>query len=408
MKLDIKTRQRFEGYRDRVKLLRGLTADPKALDGLDVLFEQALDQSAERAAAEAEEVKKGKELLDAARRGNDDAMKELCALRMEQVDLYVRASSNFATLMYEPIVLQPNEQFCIEHSYRNITRVRFIGQDGGARTVKAVKARAQTFVDVRELHSEELGYQLRDIQQGNDVAAAAQATADVGWDLTNKVDVEAFNLLQGGTINGQAYGAGVYGSFRTTGAKLSQTYLPHPRIQTANLPTKNLFVNADLDDGGTSNVFRLAVIRKIMNYCDSWGNIFGAPIRPTGAIMIPSSETTGLTGEIKPTGTFYNRTAEGILHNYTVFEYMGVQWTLVPDVTLPPGACYPVLNRPVGKLLTKPSLDMEFVESSPKKNWETRSAMKVLAMATYEYQRVNALKIVYSSVGGAGTLTTNE
>jgi hypothetical protein len=87
-------------------------------------------------------------------------------------------------MFYEVITLKPNEQFVVEHSYRNPVGVRYIGQDGGARSVKAVKARKQTFIDMRELMSDEVAYQMRDIQQGNDIAAAAQATVDVSWDLT--------------------------------------------------------------------------------------------------------------------------------------------------------------------------------------------------------------------------------
>ena len=392
--------KRLAGYGARVKELNGLTSHFGQFDGLDAVFAAAQNQG------EAEQ-KATAELLLKARRGDQAAMTELCELRMETVDLYVRATSTFAAMFFETVTLKDNEQFVVEHSYRNPAGVRYVGQDGGARTVKAVKARKQTFVDVRELQSNAIGYQMRDIQQGNDVAAAAQATVDVAWDMANKIDVEAFNLLQGGTINGLSYGNGVYGSFTTTGANLSRTYVANARINTSNLPTTNQIT---LSDNGTStnqsNKFRLAVIRAIMKYCDSWANIWGGPIRPTGAILIPSSESTDLSAEIVPTGTFYNQVAEGLLQQYTKFSYMGVNWTLIPDVTLPPGLCYPVLNRPVGKILVKPSFDQEFVESNPRKNWEERVGMKVIAFTTFEPMRVNALTVQYSSAYSA--LSTNE
>src|SRR5205807_10491989 len=108
------------------------------------------------------------------------------------------------------------------------------------------------------------------------------------WDLAIKIDLEAFNLMQGGTINGKNYGVSVYGNFTTTGANLNRSWMAHARIVAANLPTKNDYANTDLDDysaSPTPTFFRLAVIRKIMAYCDAWGNVWGTAIRPTGAIL---------------------------------------------------------------------------------------------------------------------------
>jgi len=396
----------LRGMRDRVVLLAGLTAASGNLTGLDKSFELALDESQEKADEKAKAEQECRELMEKARHGDHDAVMELNELRMEYIDLYVRATSQFASLFYETITLKDKEQFCVEHSYRVPVGIRYIGQDGGARGQKLVKARKQTFIDVRELTSNDIGYQMRDIQQGSDVAAAAQATVDLGWDMANMVDAEAFNLLVGGTINSKSYGTGVYGAFKTTGSALDKTWIPNVRIATSNLPTTNDYKNADLDDAGAKTGFRLAVIRKIMAHCDAFGTVLNGPLRPTGAILIPSSETTGLTSEIVPTGTFYNQVAEGILQQYTRFSYMGINWTLVPDVTLPPGTCYPVLNRPVGKILVKPSMDQEFVESFPRKNWETRTAMKVLAMTFFEPWRAHALRITYAA--STGTVTTNE
>jgi hypothetical protein len=399
--------KRLAQMRQRVQICQGLTAAADNLAGLDRTLELALDDSADARARREAEVKRQNELLTAARRGNQDAIQELNELHMETVDLYVRASSTFASMFFEVITLKPNEQFCIQTTHKNQVRVKYLAQDSGATTVKAVRAQKQQFVDMRELHTSAIGYQMRDIQQGNDIAAASQATVDLGWEMTNKVDNEAFCMLQGGTINGANYGSSVYAAFKTTGSMLDRTYVPHGRIHTPNLPTTNKLV---LEDNGTtagkSNKFRLNVIRAIMKYCDSWGQIFGQPIRPTGAILIPSSETTDLATEIVPTGTFYNQVAEGILNRYTRFQYMDINWTLIPDVTIPPGLCYPVLSRPVGKLLVKPSFDQEFVESFPRKNWEERSMMKCLAMTILEPDRVNGLSVQYSSEYSA--LSTTE
>jgi len=399
----------------RVTVLQGATSHPGNLVDargrpLTEVFKGALEIGEEADRDRKESSARMAALINRARNKESDAIQELNELRMEKVDLYVRATSMFTSMMYRTVTLQPNQQSCIETSYRNPVRARYIGMDGGARTVKAVKARSQQFIDMKEITTDDVGYPMRDIQQGPDIVAQANATVDLGWDLANKVDLEGFNLLQGGTINGNNYGTGVYGNFVTTGAKLARTYLPHARIITANLPTKNDYANSDLDDfgGATDNgLFRLSVIRKIMAHCAAWGNIFdNKPVRPTGVIFIPSSQVLGLAVEVKPTGIVNNPTAEGIMSDYLQFDYMGIRWTLVPDVTLPPGRCYPVLNRPIGTMQVKPSMDQEFVESNPRQNWETRAATKVVNWYTLEPDRVFALRIAYNNSPTA--LTTNE
>jgi hypothetical protein len=399
----------LKGFSNQCRALNGLTAHPGALDGMETAFNAAIEDmekgNERKVTFQGDEITMA-DLMDHARKGVTGAARALNALRMETVDLYVRASSVFGTLYFEPVTLKDNEQVAIQHKYRNPTKVKYLGQDGGAETVKAVAESKILYRDLKPLSTVKIGYKMWDLNLGPDVADAARATVDLNWDMANKVDCEAFNIMQGGAINGKSYGTSVFGNFTTTGAKLDRTYIAHPRIQSSNLPTTNLIVNAALDDSAAQNYFRLAVIRAIMKYCDSWGNIMG--LRPTGAILIPSSETTSLTKEITPTGSFSNEVAGKILQSYTMFSYMGVNWTLIGDPTLPPGACYPVLNKPLGQMFLKPQFDKEFVKSDEENNWETRSMMKGINFSIIEPARVNALKVVYSSVAGAGTVTTNE
>ncbi len=408
---------------DLNKKLLGMASVCRALNGLDVAGTigdlDAVFTAAQKAgsvgtmAFNGVDVPVG-EVMEAGRLGDVKALRALQALRMENIELFVKATSNFG-LLFDSVNLAQNEQPCMIHSYKTPTGIRYTGEDGGARGQKAVKAQKQIIVPLRNLTSAKVGYQIRDINQGTDVAAASAATVDVAWDLANKEDVELFNLLNGGTINGQAFGAGIYGNFTTTGTALNRTFVFHPRIQTANIPTTNKIVNAAVFDlvagvptGAVTNRFRLGVIRAIMKYCDSFGSLLGGPLRPTGAILVPSSETTDITNEIQPTGQFNNAVASGILNSYTTFAYMGVNWTIIGDPTLPPGACYPVLNRKVGQVFHKTAFDEEFVNTDREKNWEDRSASKVFAAALWEAWRPNAFKVIYSSAVGAGTVTTND
>jgi hypothetical protein len=383
-------RNTLENLKFKVTALHNLTSHRDALAGLDKAFEAALHEGANAA----EGRKKLAALMDRARNKDSEAVTELNALRMTTIDLYVRAMSNFIAF-FRPVNLAPNEQAVCMHTFRNPVNVRYMGQDGGVKQVKAVRAQRPIFIDMRELTTDAVGYQIRDINLGPDVAAAAQATVDIAWDMANKVDFEAYTMMTGGQSN---TGQSIFGPFNLTGANLSRTWIPNNRILPDNLPQTNDLVLSDNGTGaGQSNLFRLNVIRAIMKYCEQWGNIWGTPIRPMGMILVPSIDVTDLATEITPTSLIFpNAVAEGLLQNYTQFDYMGIRWTLVPDVTLPSGQCYPVLNRPVGEVFYKPSFDEEFVDTDRRKNWETRSAQKVIQFTIPEPWRVNALRVTYS------------
>lgn len=384
--------------------------DPKATEGLATAFAAAAKSGGvPMMTYQGQEVTVAS-VMELARLKNPvpDAVTALQALRMEMVDLYVRATCDFSPL-FETINLQPNELPMIDHSYRNPVAVRYSGEDGGTRGVKAVKARKQITFNMRELHSDSVGYQMRDINLGTDVAAASQATVDVAWDITHKLNVEKFNFLQGGVINGKNYGTGVYGNFTTTGAKLDRTFVLHPGIQSANLPTTNLISYATLAGmGHTGTQISFYVIQAIIDYVESFRGIFSdGDLEATGLILIPSSETTGLLKTVTPTGQFYTKIGEQIQNSFTRIEYGGRVWTLMGTPFLPKGACYPVLNKKLGNYYVKPTFDFEDVQSDRLKNWEERTAVKVMALATVEPWRVNGLKVVYSNLANAGRVITN-
>lgn len=384
-----RTRTRLEFLRMRSKELCGLTADPNRLHGMGNLLESALaDPNSERDADKrvaleqrrAVAVRELCALVDRARSGVPEAIQELAELRRETIDLYIRAKGNWL-MFFREVNLQPNEQAVYVHSFRSEVDVKYIGQGGSPRTYKAVRAQKQTFIDLRELWSDEVSYPIRDVNLGPDIAAMAAATVDIAWDLDAKVNALAKALFDT-----------LIGSFTTTGAKINRTYIPNAHINTSNLPTTNSIV---LSGNTSTSKFRLDAIRQTLRYCESWSDVWGEPLRPTGVILIPSSDAADLSEEFSPTGQAFNATADGIVSNYSSFEWMSVRWTLVPDVTLPPGVAYPVLNRPVGDVFLKPSMDEEFVETNRKKNLETRAAMKVINFASPQPMRVNALSVRY-------------
>lgn len=372
-------------------------ADGKEMT-LDAVMSMALNQSDESK-------KEIMRLLDGMRtpRPNEESRVALQELRREDIELFVRARSNFG-LFFEPITLKDNEQMVYVHTYKNPCNVKYIAQDGHVGTQKSVKAQKQLFVDMRQIEAE-VGYQIRDINLGTDIAAAANATVDVAFEVDNKIDYEAYKLL----INGGIFAPFVAGK-NGSNIALNATYIPHWRINTANLPTTNdlpldgtnpqvakLGLVANGTGQGQSNLFRFACIQAVIDYCESFGEIFNGKLEPTGAIIVPSSDVSGMTASITPTTLFFNEIAEGVLKDYRAFEYLKKEWVMIPDVTLPPGCCYFVMNRPVGNKITKPSMDWEDVDTDRKKNWETRTVNKTLQYFIPEPSRVNILRVRYSS-----------
>lgn len=315
--------------------------------------------------------------------GDKDKQQALNELRVETVNNYIRATSNFASLFFQEVSLGESDRPVIQNETSREIDISYLAQDGRERTVKAVAPQTETMVDLRFLNSDSYGYRVQDIYSGN-VTQAALRTVDIAFDLQNKIDAEAKTLLDG-----------ALGSFTLTGNKQDRVYVANSRISTGNLPTTN-----DVTASGTSSStkFRLEVIRTIMKYCDQWGNAFAdGPLRPTGVILVPSIDATDLASEITPDGSTSNAVADGVLSNYSSFTYMGVNWTLVPDVTLTSGKCYPVLNKPVGNLYSKPSMNQEFVETDNRKNWEERSQRVVFGSAIPSPRKVNALRVTYKS-----------
>lgn len=351
-------------------------------------------------------------MLDSARgiggRPDTESQTALLELRREDIELFVKATSNFG-LFFENKTLKDNEQAVYVHSYKNPTNVKFIGQDGHTGTIKAVKAQKQVYVDMREIEAE-VGYQIRDVNLGTDIAAAAEGTVNVAWEMANREDYEAFKLL----INGGIFNNFTIGSPGASNA-LQATFIPHWRINQSNLPTTNninlgtspvvtkLGLVPNVGSGisttatTTSNLFRFDCIQAVIDYCESFGEIFGEKLNPTGAIIVPSSDVSGMTASVKPLTLFFNEIAEDVLKNYSAFEYLKRNWVMIPDVTLAPGCCYFVMNRPLGDKLTKPSMDWEDVDTNRKKNWETRTMHKTLQYFIAEPDRVNILRVIYSA-----------
>lgn len=415
--IDIKPRAHQAAMARRLNELGNLGVQPSAVAGLAAMFEEASKSKSTPMMAFNGQETPIADVMKAARAKSPDAMYALNALRVENVDMYVRATLDLSA-MFEIIDLENTDQAFLDQTYMNPVNVRFAGEDGGTREVKAVKARQQTFINMRELHSDTFGYPMRDINlgstvEGQGVEAAAQGTVDVAWDVKHKMNMELLSFINGGTINGTKYGAGIYTNFNfNAGNPLTRTLVLHPSLLQggfANLPTTNLITYAYLAStyGKAANGFDFNVLKAIIQYTEGFRGVFAdGDLEPTGLIYIPSSEVTGLLSLINPTGQFYNKVGETVLNSFTKVEYGGRVWTLVGSPLLTPGACYPIFNKKVGNIYFKKKLDFEHTESYPLKNREERTMVKVWNYASLAPWFVHGMKVVYTNTVGAGAIST--
>jgi hypothetical protein len=403
-------KQALEAFAHKLNALNGLGVHDPVKDGLADMFLEAAKNNATPMMAFNGEEKPIADVMVMARQKNPDAIHALNALRMQNIDLYVRATLDFSQL-YETVTLGAEEQPTIISTYRYPVAARFSGEDGGVRGIRALKAQTVQYINMREMHTDTVQYPLRDINQGTDVASAAQKTFDLGWDLQHRINMELFNFLQGGSINGINYGTGVYRNFvygggdtNATARATTNTLVLHPSIKVANLPTTNLITRTALVNGysHTGDLLSFQAIQAVIDYVEGFRGIFpDGDIEATGLIIMPSSETSSLLKTLNPVGSFYSKVGETVLNSFTKVEYGGRVWTLMGSPLLPKGACYPILNKKVANFYVKPSMDFEVVESFPLKNYEERTAAKVFAMAQIEPWRVNALKVIYATTPGA-------
>lgn len=317
-------------------------------------------------------------------------MRELCALRIEQTNNYILASTNFQRLFFNVITLQPEERPAVQNNTKQQVNVGYVGAEGGAKSVKILPQQVETLVDLRYLTSDPVDYLLRDIYAG-DISQAAQATVDLGYDLSNQMDQLCFELLTASVANG-----GAFGSFTFTGNKASRVFLANSRINVDNLPTTN-----DITVPGTtgSTKFRYAVFAAIGKYGTQWAGAFSTgDLIPTGAVVVPGVDVYDLADEVTPSGSTNNDVAAQLLKEGPItVDYLGRRWTVIPDNTLESGTCYAQFNKRPGDVFLKPAFDDEFVETIRDKNKEVRRQQKVFGAYITSPRRLTAARFTYKT-----------
>ena len=331
---------------------------------------------------------------EAKRSGDMKKMMALCELRKENINNYVRARSHFLEMFFEEQVLGQNDSSYVVNETMYPQAVFYMAQDGKLRLQRAIAAQSNFLVPLYFVSSEKYGYQIEDLQRGN-ITAPAMKTVDIAFDIAAQLDYNAFLLLTGQLTRASQNGGvnGVFGAFVTylTSPSTAQqllTFYPSSRIQASLLPTTNVLqpspdpIPAGLSagrlpgmlvDSAGNPVIGLSCAHAVIKYCDQFANVFmDGPLRPTGLLIVPAIDASSPLSQVTATAAKPSAVAEGLLSNYTRFEYGGIVWTMMPDVTIPRGSLYAVLNKPVGRNFVKPSFDREFVNTDFEANWEDR------------------------------------
>lgn len=320
--------------------------------------------------------------------GRTDLQRTLNSMRVTQVDNYVRAMGNWTPFFFEQENLLHDERPVFVHTSKSEVDVHYLAEDGTPNVFQAVRPQSEVYPALRTLTSETVDYQLEDVYNG-DIATPAQRTFDIGFDINAQIEKLAFDHMT----------ASAYGSFTTSGSKVARTYVGNSHLTAAgNLPSTNELAVSGIDASSKLDEKALLLVRK---YCDQWANAFpDGPLSPTGVVLIASSDTTNWLEKVNPFGAKVNSLGEGVLENYLAISYGNTNWILVPDVTLAPNIIYPVLNKKLGKVYFKPSMDREFlIPSDPAErirlNKEGRYQKKVIGMAHAASKRVNVCRVRY-------------
>lgn len=335
------------------------------------------------------------ELCARADEGDGEAQQELQEIRVWSIQNMIYAGANYATF-FEMDNLEGDDVPYIETTTpmpEGYDYVTYVGQDGGQPMWQAIKYWQKNPVTPFWLTSNEFEYPLIDEYSG-EVADRSKACVDIAYDENMKLDFILFTYLQD-----------LIGEFNLDGVPQSNVYVPHHRINPANLPSTNLLIPADAGTDTDTGLFRKSCMDCILKYAKQWGdNAFkDGPLRPV-SVFIPSLDITGFLEEVRVSDPVNDYNVQ-IFEFGFVMNYAGQRWAFIADSTLDPneGVAYVKFNKPVGKLWTKTSLDQLIVDDTPakkKQNLESQVSRKVFFCGIPAVRRINIAAVQYKQVEG--------
>lgn len=329
-------------------------------------------------------------MLSGAANPHSEVRREMLGIRVEQSHAHVLGSLKFGGFYHEVETLAAGDVLYIENSYKRELRVGAVAQDGARQKVRVIPSAGRYMVPLFMVGSDVPEYDINDLYLGN-VAGAARQTFDLDYDVSAKVNKN----LKDATLAAVNAG-GTFGAFDLVNANPAlRTFTVHSTVHEANVPTTNYIV---LGSNGPNTVPRLDMMASAWQYASQMADLFpDLGLELDEQILIPSVDSS-LAGTDLSLATRLGDREERIKQTGQL-DYRGKFFNLVPDNTLPSGVAYfRFKNRLPRRLVLKPSMDQDILETDLRRNKESR--IKKVAMGTYGkvHDRVLAVAVQYKNL----------
>lgn len=323
-----------------------------------------------------------------------EKMRQLNEVRVFQIGTYVLPKLVWGRF-YEIEVLGPDDQAVLFNESKTEITVGYIGDANKPKTIRVDPESTSSLIPMKLVATERVKYKIMDLMRGR-IDDVARRNFELAFDMANHIDDLQYDLLAAASGSGGAYGA-----FTTTGTKSARSYIKHTRVVASYLPSTN-DVSVGTPSGSTK--FSVATLDAIAKYANAWGDSFSdGPLRPTGEILMPPSDIEDIDDDITTTigsNVFTDEVMKGGYYNGITWK--GIPWKFTPVNTIPIGTCYPIFNKPVGKMFLKPNWDKQFTftsdnDRSMDPNWGEEYLQKAIALAIPSSRRLNTARFTYKT-----------
>lgn len=288
---------------------------------------------------------------------SQQAREEMAAFRTFTITNDVMASP-FALAAFLITDLSPDELPMIERPRsRNHQRftVRSQSIDGGSRQAQWSTTKSVATFELESVATDRVNYPIMDIQQG-DISESQNINVELQYDMDMKIDALAL--------------ANVDALQAATGLRALMSF--HPSVQQANVPDGN-YLDLDAAFPGNPDVLTIDKLKAILNHIAllqaafpglTIQTIMASPLnmRDSWDFIDLVSGVGSATEGVAPGSTVPKGLREQIFNGGgMITSAWGFNWTWTTNTQIAKGRMYVFMNKPVGWMFTKRSMDRTFV-----------------------------------------------
>ena len=284
----------------------------------------------------------------------DRGREEMAAYRSFVITNDIMASP-FALAAFQEIDLSPDELPMIERPMsKNLQKfgVRSESIDGGSRQAQWRTTKDITTYEMDSIATDRVNYPLMDIQQG-DISQSEAINAQLRYDLDMKIDAMALANLQAAQA----------------ASGLQALMSLHSLVDPNTVPDANYF-DLNVTFPGADDILTIDKLKFILNHIAllsasgidgglSVQSILMSPLNLRDSwdfVDLVSGVGSATEGPL-PTQTVTSETRQSIFETGMFTSAWGFSWNWVPNSQIPKGRMYILMNKPLGWLFTKKSMD---------------------------------------------------